>query len=87
MTARQIRASENGSEGAAYQEKVQPKVQTTSLFDEGPDDAEVLWEQLGEPSLQTTRLTLRDCQSRRSLEKSKDALLQMIMNIRMLSDR
>ena len=56
------RTTEEDSERVAYQVKVQEKFQTTWLFDTEAD-AHVMpkfeWEQLGEPTLQTTRETLR----------------------------
>ena len=56
------RTTEEDSERVAYQVKVQEKIQTTWLFDTEAD-AHVMpkfeWEQLGEPTLQTTRETLR----------------------------
>ena len=57
-----IRTVEKGSEHAACQVKVQEKVVTTWLFDTGADAhvmPKCVWEQLGEPALQTTNVTLR----------------------------
>ena len=54
--------TENGSEHAVCQVKVQEKVVTTWLFDTGADAhvmPKCVWEQLGEPTLQTTSVTLR----------------------------
>ena len=58
----QSRTTEHDAERDVYQMKVQVKVETTWLFDTRAD-AHVMptyvWEQLGEPTLQTTRVTLR----------------------------
>ena len=58
----QSRTTENDSERNVYQVSIQEKAETIWLFDTGAD-AHVMpkhvWEQLGEPSLQTTRVTLR----------------------------
>ena len=58
----QSRTAESDSERDAYQVRVQEKVETIWLFDTGAG-AHVMpkhvWEQLAEPSLQTTRVTLR----------------------------
>ena len=58
----QSRTAENVSERIVYQMRIQEKVQTILLFDTRAD-AHVMpmhvWKQLGEPSLQTTRVTLR----------------------------
>ena len=58
----QSRTTEDDPEQVAYQVKIQEKVETTCLFDRGAD-AHVMpncvWEVLGEPVLQTTRVTLR----------------------------
>ena len=58
----QSRTQENNSERAAYKMKIQEKVETTWLVDTGAD-AHVMpqyaWQQLGERTLRTTRVTLR----------------------------
>ena len=54
--------AENGSEHATCQVKVQEKVVTTCLFDTGTDAhvmPKCVWEQFGEPTLQTTNVSLR----------------------------
>ena len=56
------RTTEEDSERVAYQVKVQEKIQTTWLFDTEADEhvmPKYEWEQLGEPTLRTTRVTLR----------------------------
>ena len=61
--ANQSRTVENGSEHAACQVRVEEKVVTTWLFDTGADAHEMpkcVWEHLGEPALQTTKVTLRE---------------------------
>ena len=58
----QSRTTEDDSERVACQLKVEEKVQTTWLSDTGADAhvmPKYVWEQLGEPTLQTTRVTLR----------------------------
>ena len=62
QSVNQSRTTEDDSERVAYQVKVQEKVQTTWLFDTGAAAhvmPKYVWEQLGEPTLQTTRVTLR----------------------------
>ena len=58
----QSRTEENDSERDVYQVSLQDKVETIWLFDKGVDGHVMpkhVWEQLGEPLLQTTRVTLR----------------------------
>ena len=55
-------AAENCSEHDVGQVKIQERVMTTWLFDTGADThvmPKSVWEQLGEPTLQTTNVTLR----------------------------
>ena len=55
-------ATDNSSEHDAGQVIVQEKIVTTYLFDTGADThvmPKCVWEQLGEPALQTTNVTLR----------------------------
>ena len=62
QSVNQSRTIENDSERDVNQIRIQEKVETTCLFDTGAD-AHVMpkhvWEQLGEPTLHTTRVTLR----------------------------
>ena len=54
--------AEKGSEHVACQVKVQEKVVTSWLFDTGTDAhvmPKCVWEQFGEPTLQTTNVSLR----------------------------
>ena len=57
----QSRTAENDSGRDVYQVRTQEKVETIWLFDTGAD-AHVMpkhmWEQVGEPTLQTTKVTL-----------------------------
>ena len=58
----QSRTEENDSERDVYQVSLQDKVETIWLFDKGVDGHVMpkhVWEQLGEPLLQTTRVMLR----------------------------
>ena len=61
QSVNQSRATENDSKRDIYQVRIQEKVETIWLFDAGAD-AHVMpkhvWEKLGEPTLQTTRVTL-----------------------------
>ena len=62
QSVNQSRTTENDSERAAYQVKVQEKVETTWSVDTGADAhvmPKYVWEQLGGPTLQTTTVTLR----------------------------
>ena len=62
QSVNQSRTTEDDSERVAYRVNVQEKVQTTWLFDTGADAhvmPKYVREQLGEPTLQTTRVTLR----------------------------
>ena len=55
-------AADNSLEHDAGQVIVQAKIVTTWLFDSGADThvmPKCVWEQLGEPALQTTKVTLR----------------------------
>ena len=62
QSVNQSRTIENDSERDVNQIRIQEKVETTCLFDTGAD-AHVMpkhvWEQLGEPTLDTTRVTQR----------------------------
>ena len=58
----QSRTTENDSERGVYQVRNQEKVETIWLFDTRADAhvmPKYVWEQWGEPTLQTTRATLR----------------------------
>ena len=59
----QSRTTENDPERDVYQVRVQERVETIQLFDTRAD-ADVMpkhvWEQLGEPTLQTTKVTLTE---------------------------
>ena len=61
-SVKQSRTTDNDSERAAYQVKIQENVETTWLFNTGADAhvmPKYVWEQFRAPALQTTRVTLR----------------------------